>query len=104
LCPIQRLVLTNGSWLGEERKEAHLRAVQRGQANLLQVSRGSQALQCSTPRAQSPLICMCTCVYVWRRRYGDEQDIVTTFGLIQAVISIVQDAGDQLQCIQSGGA
>mmetsp|Transcript_20961 Transcript_20961/g.35363 ORF Transcript_20961/g.35363 Transcript_20961/m.35363 type:complete len:321 (-) Transcript_20961:3719-4681(-) len=35
-------------------------------------------------------------------RYGDEQEIVTTFGLIQAVISIVQDSGDQIQCIQSG--
>lgn len=36
-------------------------------------------------------------------RSGDEQQLVTTFGLIQAVISIVQDQdGDYVQCIQAG--
>jgi len=35
-------------------------------------------------------------------RYGDEQDLVTTFGLLQAVVSIVQDAGDEIKCIKAG--
>lgn len=34
-------------------------------------------------------------------RHGDEQELVTTFGLLQAIISIVQDSGDQLKCIRS---
>lgn len=35
-------------------------------------------------------------------RYGDEQELVTTFGLLQAVISIVLDSGDSLRCIRAG--
>jgi hypothetical protein len=35
-------------------------------------------------------------------RIGDEQDLVTTFGLLQAVISIVLDSGDSLKCIKAG--
>lgn len=35
-------------------------------------------------------------------RYGDEQELVTTFGLLQAVVSIVQDAGDEIKCIKAG--
>jgi len=35
-------------------------------------------------------------------RHGDEQDIVTTFGLLQAVYSIAQDAGDKIRCICAG--
>lgn len=35
-------------------------------------------------------------------RIGDEQDLVTTFGLLQAVISIVLDSGDSIKCIRSG--
>lgn len=35
-------------------------------------------------------------------RYGDEQELVTTFGLLQAVISMVQDSGDELVCIKAG--
>jgi hypothetical protein len=35
-------------------------------------------------------------------RYGDEQQLVTTFGLLQAVISIIRDSGDELKCIISG--
>lgn len=35
-------------------------------------------------------------------RYGDEQELVTTFGLLQAVISISLDAGDTLRCIRAG--
>jgi hypothetical protein len=35
-------------------------------------------------------------------RYGDEQEMVTTFGLLQAVISIVMDSGDVLKVIKSG--
>ena len=35
-------------------------------------------------------------------RHGDEQEFVTIFGLLQAVISIVQDSGDHLQCIRAG--
>jgi hypothetical protein len=34
--------------------------------------------------------------------YGDEQEMVTTFGLIQAVISIVQSTGDSIKSIQAG--
>eukprot|EP01038_Epipyxis_sp_PR26KG_P016072 gene16072-21827_t len=34
--------------------------------------------------------------------YGDEQDMVTTFGLLQAVVSIVEDSGDELKCISVG--
>ena len=33
---------------------------------------------------------------------GNEQDMVTTFGLLQAVISIVQDSNDKIHCIQAG--
>lgn len=33
---------------------------------------------------------------------GDEQDLVTIFGLLQAVPSIVQDSGDQIRCIKAG--
>lgn len=35
-------------------------------------------------------------------RYGDEQEMVTTFGLLQAVVSIVQDTGDAIRCIKAG--
>ena len=35
-------------------------------------------------------------------RYGDEQDLVTTFGLLQAVISIALDSGDTIRCIRAG--
>jgi hypothetical protein len=35
-------------------------------------------------------------------RHGDEQEMVTTFGLLQAVISIAQDSGDSIRCIKSG--
>lgn len=35
-------------------------------------------------------------------RYGDEQDLVTTFGLLQAVISIAIDSGDEIRCIMAG--
>lgn len=35
-------------------------------------------------------------------RYGDEQDLVTTFGLLQAVISIILDSGDSIKCIRAG--
>lgn len=35
-------------------------------------------------------------------RHGDEQDMVTTFGLLQAVYSIAQDAGDKIRCICAG--
>ena len=36
-------------------------------------------------------------------RYGDEQDLVTTFGLLQAIISIVLDSGDNIRSIRAGG-
>ena len=29
---------------------------------------------------------------------GDEQELVTIFGLLQAVVSIVNDSGDSLKC------
>jgi len=35
-------------------------------------------------------------------RYGDEQALATTFGLLQAVISVVQDQKDHLRCIKAG--
>lgn len=35
-------------------------------------------------------------------RYGDEQALVATFGLLQAIISIVQDQGDDLRVIKAG--
>lgn len=35
-------------------------------------------------------------------RYGDEQELVTTFGLLQAVISIVMDSGDNIRSIRAG--
>jgi hypothetical protein len=35
-------------------------------------------------------------------RYGDEQDMATTFGLLQAIISVVEDQGDSLRCIKAG--
>ena len=35
-------------------------------------------------------------------RYGDEQDIASTFGLLQALVSVVQDQGDNLRCIKAG--
>ena len=35
-------------------------------------------------------------------RHGDEQSMVTVFGLLQAVYSIAQDAGDKIRCIMSG--
>ena len=35
-------------------------------------------------------------------RYGDEQELSTTFGLLQAVVSIVQAQGDSIKCIQAG--
>jgi hypothetical protein len=35
-------------------------------------------------------------------RYGDEQELVTTFGLLQAVVSIVEDSGDEIKCIKAG--
>jgi hypothetical protein len=35
-------------------------------------------------------------------RYGDEQELVSTFGLLQAIISIAQDQGDALHCIKAG--
>lgn len=33
---------------------------------------------------------------------GDEQELVTTFGLLQAIFSIVRDAGDTIKCICAG--
>ena len=35
-------------------------------------------------------------------REGDEQEMVTTFGLLQAIASIVQDSGDEISSIQAG--
>lgn len=35
-------------------------------------------------------------------RFGDEQALVATFGLLQAIVSIVQDQGDTLHCIKAG--
>ena len=35
-------------------------------------------------------------------RYGDEQELSTTFGLLQAVVSIVEGQGDNIRCIQAG--
>ena len=35
-------------------------------------------------------------------RYGDEQEMVTTFGLLQAVVSIVEGQDDCLKCITAG--
>ena len=35
-------------------------------------------------------------------RYGDEQEMVTTFGLLQAMVSVVQDQGDNVRCIKAG--
>lgn len=35
-------------------------------------------------------------------RIGDEQEIVTTFGLLQAIISIVLDCDDAIQCMKAG--
>ncbi len=35
-------------------------------------------------------------------RYGDEQELASTFGLLQALVSVVQDQGDNLRCIQAG--
>jgi hypothetical protein len=35
-------------------------------------------------------------------RYGDEQELVSTFGLLQAVVSIVEGQGDSIKCIQAG--
>jgi hypothetical protein len=35
-------------------------------------------------------------------RLGDEQDMVTTFGLIRAIAAVVQDTGDELKCIKAG--
>jgi len=35
-------------------------------------------------------------------RYGDEQDLVATFGLMQAMISVVEDSGDHIQCMKAG--
>ncbi len=35
-------------------------------------------------------------------RVGDENDLVTTFGLLQAMISIVEDQGDRIKCIKAG--
>lgn len=34
-------------------------------------------------------------------KHGDEQELVTTFGLLQAVISIIHDSGDMIKCIKS---
>jgi hypothetical protein len=33
---------------------------------------------------------------------GDEQELVTTFGLLQAIFSIVRDTGDTIHCINAG--
>jgi lantibiotic modifying enzyme len=35
-------------------------------------------------------------------RYGDEQEIVSTFGLLQAFISIVLDSNDSIQSMKAG--
>ena len=35
-------------------------------------------------------------------KHGDEQELVTVFGLLQAVISIVQDSGDTIRSIRAG--
>jgi hypothetical protein len=35
-------------------------------------------------------------------KYGDEQEMSTIFGLLQAVISIVHDAGDEIMSIKAG--
>ena len=35
-------------------------------------------------------------------RIGDEQEMVTTFGLIRAIAAVVQDSGDELKCIKAG--
>lgn len=34
-------------------------------------------------------------------RHGDEQELVTIFGLLQAVVSIANDSGDNIHCIRS---
>lgn len=34
--------------------------------------------------------------------YGDEQELSTIFSLVQAIISIVQDSGDELLCMKAG--
>lgn len=36
-------------------------------------------------------------------KHGDEQTLSTTFGLIQAVVSIVENVGDTISCIIAGG-
>ena len=35
-------------------------------------------------------------------KHGDEQELVTSFGLVQAVFSIVKESGDTLKCISAG--
>lgn len=35
-------------------------------------------------------------------RYGQEQELVTTFGLLQAVLAIIEDSGDIIRCIKAG--
>jgi hypothetical protein len=35
-------------------------------------------------------------------KHGDEQNLVTTYGLLQAVVSIVENAGDSISCIKAG--
>jgi hypothetical protein len=35
-------------------------------------------------------------------KHGNEQNLVTTYGLLQAVVSIVENAGDRISCIKAG--
>nr|CAG4645441.1 EOG090X03TW [Lynceus sp. MCZ IZ 141354] len=35
-------------------------------------------------------------------RHGDEENLVTLFGVMQAMVSFVEDSGDVLQCIKAG--
>eukprot|EP01035_Chromulina_nebulosa_P020468 gene20468-26558_t len=34
-------------------------------------------------------------------KHGDEQELVTIFGLLQAIVSIVNDSGDNIRCIKT---
>lgn len=36
-------------------------------------------------------------------KHDDEQNLVTTYGLLQAVVSVVENAGDRISCIKAGG-
>ena len=47
-------------------------------------------------------LCLFQSIFCSYDRQGDEQDLVTVFGLLQAVASIVHDSGDILRCINAG--